>query len=558
MIGISTFILVYLAYLAFSAKRLLTYMHILQQEDYYTERLFKWIVLNLAFDKRLSLSLIVLNLLFVSLPVFTHSSGLPLFVMHFLLFTCFVLAAYLEQDPRKNSKKKLVLTKRAMRIFWPALGILALAAFPAFLLSSSWIWLICVQLIPFVLILSVFITQPFEDAIQLSFWTQAHNKVMDLQPQIIGITGSFGKTSVKHILGHILKTQAPTLVTPGSVNTPMGITRIIREELEPTHKYLVVEMGAYGPGSIERICRLTPPNLGVITAVGHAHYERFKSLDAVAKTKYELAQAVLAKEGTVIAHEKTLRFDTARAIKNQNAASFIICGEAPEPRKDRKNADEGADKKEQSYLEKDDLRIERIEQALSGLTVEVSWKDEFHVLEAPLYGLHHGHNMALAFAAARALDIPAEDIITALKSTPQIQHRLEVKPQPDGTVYIDDAYNSNPIGFQSALNLLVTLQKSGRKILITPGMVELGATHDDAHEKIGQSAGEVCDVAIVINGKRIPSFIEGFKKTANGKTLHEMETIREALEWVHNNKKPGDIILIENDLPDLYEKVPKF
>jgi UDP-N-acetylmuramoyl-tripeptide--D-alanyl-D-alanine ligase len=164
----------------------------------------------------------------------------------------------------------------------------------------------------------------------------------------------------------------------------------------------------------------------------------------------------------------------------------------------------------------------------------------------------------MAFAAAFELGIPVVDIQTSLDMMPQIEHRLEVKPnKSDGTVVIDDAYNSNPIGFQSALGLLAQLGVKGRKILITPGMVEMGKAHKEAHQKIGEYAGEVCDVAIVVNGKRIPSFIDGFKKTGGSKEIYEVATFSDAQKWVTKNKKEGDYILVENDLPDLYERIPK-
>ena len=162
----------------------------------------------------------------------------------------------------------------------------------------------------------------------------------------------------------------------------------------------------------------------------------------------------------------------------------------------------------------------------------------------------------LAVIAAMELKIDLTDIQIALNSLPQIEHRLQVKPQANGTIIIDDAYNSNPIGFVSALELLEILGKKGRKILVTPGMVELGAAHKEAHEKIAAKAAHVCDVIVVINSKRIPSFVEGLKNS--GKTLHEVNTFDEAQKWINKNHMGGDVILVENDLPDLYERVPKF
>jgi UDP-N-acetylmuramoyl-tripeptide--D-alanyl-D-alanine ligase len=551
IVNITTLILVYAAWLVFSGKRLLTYIHALQQEDYDDLRLFKWIGDNFAFDKRLSLFLLVAGgALFLTLK-FMPGLFIPPFVANFLVFIGLAVAIYREKDPRKNSKKKLVATTRAKRIFFPALALAGLSGLWCFYMPvHPWIWIFNVQLIPLVLIFVNLLLQPFEQNIQKRYWNEAYEKVKAYEPTVIGITGSFGKTSVKHILGHILKTQAPTLITPGSVNTPMGITRIIREQLEENHRYLVVEMGAYGPGSIERLCKLTPPDMGIITAIGHAHYERFKTLESVAKTKFELAETVLGKDGKMVIHESTLRFRHPEALKDEYPSNFIVCGNVSKNTVQSSNQDI-------SHIAPDDLQIISIKQTLKGIGVDLSWKGENYSLFLPLFGVHHGHNAALAFAAAMELGIPADRIKTALKSLPQIEHRLEVRKQPDGTTLIDDAFNSNPVGFNSALGLLGALGKTGRKILITPGMIELGQAHDQAHEKIGRYAGEICDIAIVVRAERIPAFVEGFKSTGNGKPLHQVASFQDAQSWLHENKQDGDIILIENDLPDIYERVPK-
>lgn len=542
MIDLASTVLLFVTFAAFAGKRGMTYMHVYQQEEYDSERLLGWIWKNKTFDKRLSLM--------VAIAIGTSFILPPLFV-NFLIFTAMAVATYREKDPRKDSKKKLVATARAKRIFFPAYALSVLAATWCFLplMPMPWVWLINIQLIPFTILFVNMLLWPFEEAGQRKFWTEAHNKIRDYQPTVIGITGSYGKTSVKHILGHILKNQAKTLVTPGSVNTPMGISRIIREELEDDHKYLIVEMGAYGHGSIERLCKLAPPEMGIITSIGHAHYERFKSLDAVAETKYELAQSVVARGGQMIVHERTLRFKHSRVIKEENENQFIVCGEIAAPT-------DNAGQPDQSALTKGDLQINNILQNKNGLEVRFEWRKVQYNVEVPLFGIHHGHNIALAFAAAFELGVTSADIQAALLNVPQIQHRLEVRKQAGGLTIIDDAYNSNPLGFQSAIGLLSQLG-TGRKILITPGMVELGKIHNEAHKNIGKYAGEVCDIVIVVKGERIPTFIEGFKETGASKTLEEVESFDDAQKWVAQNKQDGDVILIENDLPDIYERVPK-
>lgn len=525
---IFTDILVLTTFAGFLAKRLLTFLHAHQQEEYDNGRFIKWVFANRVFDKKLSLLLLVIGGGWFFLKDFD-------FVFKFLVLTSFAIIAYTEKDPRKDSKKKLAMTARAKRIYLLALGIGVVPAAFLFIFHMPWIWIVLVQCAPFYLVFANNLLQPVEDLTQRKYWNEAHTKLKELSPTVIGITGSFGKTSVKHILGHVLSSVAPTLITPGSVNTPMGISRIIREELDETHKYFICEMGAYGPGSIERLCRLAPPDFGVITAIGHAHYERFKTLEAVAETKFELAQSALKRDGKVIVQEKTLRFDYTETMKNGNILSFVICGNSPDS----------------------NPLIERAEQTLKGLEIDLQWNDKAYFLEVPLYGLHHADNIVLAFATACSLGIDPKTVVNALKSTPQIPHRLHVKPMNKGIV-IDDAFNSNPLGFRSALDLLYLLGKKKRKILITPGMVELGAAHDEVHKTIGITAAKSCDIAIAIQPRRIKTFIQGFNEEKRpDQILYEMETFAQAQEWINDNMQDGDVILIENDLPDVYERVPR-
>jgi len=309
-------------------------------------------------------------------------------------------------------------------------------------------------------------------------------------------------------------------------------------------------MGAYGPGSITSLCKLTPPDFGIIASIGHAHYERFKTLDAVVSAKFELAESVIENSGTVIVHEKTLKFKHSQSMRHKHMNNFIACGE-PVHTQDPKSA------QEYSYLTPDDLNIISVEQTPMGLCVHLEWKDEKYTLRAPLYGVHHGHNIALAFACAMTLGMDAKDIKTALASTPQITHRLEVKRQVDGSIIIDDAFNSNPPGFRAAMHVLKILadDRDGRAVLVTPGIVELGNKHDEVHRTLGMLAAEVCDIVIVVSPSRIPTFIEGFKSMDSGKTLQQFETFSAAEKWLLKNKRASDVILLENDLPDLYERV---
>ena len=518
------------AFVIFAARRLLTYLHLFQQEEYDNGRFLIWIANNAAIDRRLSILLAGTGVA----QFFAPAEEVPQWAFLVLAgLACLGIAA-LEPDPRKTGKKKLAMTARATRIYAIALVLIAVvAALAAIASRQALIWLLPVQLVPLMLVAANLLLAPFEARTQRRYWNEAHDRLRQVGPMVVAVTGSYGKTSVKHILGHILETAAPTLITPGSVNTAMGIARVIRERLQPHHRYLVVEMGAYGPGSIRRLCALTPPKMGIVTAIGMAHYERFKSLETVAEAKFELAEAVAVQDGTVIVAADTLSFAAPQRFAEAYPGMLVTVGDEP-------NAA---------------IRITELRQGADGIVLTVTWKGKSHELRAPLYGLHQGRNMALAFTAACTLGLAPEDVVASLKTTPQIAHRLEVKRQGNGAVLIDDAYNSNPVGFASALELLDVLRRpSGRRILVTPGMVELGAAHDEEHRRIGALAASHVDVLLAVAPHRVAPLADAFGAAAPKAEIVRCPGFAEAQDWMAHNLGADDVVLLENDLPDLLEQ----
>lgn len=516
MLGFLTFA----AFCAFAARRLLSYLHIYQQEDYDPQRLVRWMRLTSAIDKKLSLGLITLTALsfFMSAPLIS--------IVLILLFGFF---AYYEKNPLTQAKKPLVLTPRAKRMAVTAgICLLPLVVLIAVYADNPFWWLLTVQAVPFTLIAATKIMQPYETHVNAAFRADGIALLNKVDPYVIGITGSYGKTSVKHILGHILHYLAPTLYTPGSINTEMGIVRVIREQLRPHHKYFIVEMGAYGIGSIARLCRLTPPKIAVITAIGAAHFERFKTLNDTAKAKFEIAEAALAQNGKTIIHESVLEQSYAHQFYKDHHESFIVCGRTG------------------------DAKITDATQTKEGLTIALQWLGRDYTLKAPLYGLHQVGNIVLSFVVAAELGMPVDDIVTAVKSLPQIKHRLEVKPLGSSTI-IDDAYNSNPAGFEAALQTLDLLGRDTRRILITPGMVEMGDKHDSEHARLGTIAAQSADIVLAVKADRIPTFVEALNANPSV-TVLPVGSFAEAQTWLNANGKAGDVVLLENDLPDLYEK----
>lgn len=521
-----------ISFAIFCHKRLLLLLQLFQQEEYDGPRFLSYILKDFRLvDKKLSAALLIMI-------TASYVFAIPQLIVMIVCAVDLLFFAYISQQLIiQNSKKSLVITSRVKRLLWIFYVMMA----GLFYLFACWhlqdgffglIYLVLlIQLIPLLIVFSNIMLQPYEKIIQKSFLRQAEDKISSFSPQIIAITGSYGKTSTKHILYHILSSVAPTLTTPGSVNTQMGITRIIREKLQKEHKYFIVEMGAYGIGSIKKLCDLTPPDSGIITAVGNAHYERFKTIDNVAQAKFELNQAVAKKQGKTFVNADMVADDYIKKY----GSDLILVGQ-------QKLAD--------------GYEIKECKQVIDGLELKIKYGRKTYKIAAPLYGSHHGGNIALAFALAHDLGIDADTIIAALKTVPQIKHRLELLKPKNAAVIIDDAYNSNPTGFNAALGILELFKKErkSRTILVTPGMVELGDLHDEKHQEIALKAAKIVDIAIVIMPHRIPSFIKTFNENKKPQQqLFEFESFVKAKEWIDNNARSGDVILYENDLPDLYE-----
>ncbi|MBU6235531.1 MAG: UDP-N-acetylmuramoyl-tripeptide--D-alanyl-D-alanine ligase [Alphaproteobacteria bacterium] len=515
-----------MAFLFFAWKRLMTYLQMLQQDDYDCDRFWDWIKQHKAFDRKASICLLALVVPASVLPQFAD-------IFKMVGALCMATIGWMEADPRVSGKKKLALTARASRIIWAAFGLCCITIpLAVYLQSGLLVWVFYIQLIPYLLMAATWMLDPWEQSVQKTFLDEAHKKLLDLKPFTIGITGSFGKTSTKHILGHVLSQFAPTLVTPGSINTPMGITRVVRETLAPHHKYFICEMGAYGESSIKRLCDLAPPDAAVLVTVGHAHYERFKSLETVAKTKCELPEAATAKGGWSVIGSDVLDFEHTNTFINANRGRVTLVG----------------------HRDGDDIRVTDVGQDADGIYAKIIWNGVNHTLTAPLFGLHHATNMVLAFATACRMGLDPVLVTAAFKTTPQIRHRLEVIHQPSGAIVIDDAYNSNPQGFKSALEVLSLLGKGRRRILISPGMIEMGEAHDAEHRKLGAQAAVDCDVFLPVSPVRIKAMTDAFKANAPHKLVVPCATFADAQKWLGDNMRHDDIVLLENDLPDLYER----
>ncbi len=514
-----------------------------QQEEYDTQRITGWWWRNRAFDRTTSLAVLFIYL--IELGFDFRSLAAVLMVSYAAAFA-FYAGAVRSRAVLTRAKKKLVMTDRARRIHLMYL-VLAVAAIAGVVMISGSLgspvgkvlFLLLLQAPLFVMLLANALLAPIEARVRALFLDEARQKLHQVSPKIAAIAGSYGKTSTKHILAHILSAVEPTLATPGSVNTEMGITRVIRQDLEPRHRFFVVEMGAYGPGAIRRLCALTPPDLGILTAIGLAHLERFGSQEKVVEAKFELAEVMSQKGGRTIVNAPRIPAGGLEAAMVDEDSLILL------------HHEEAADGWSGARIAKRQVTRTGIqvdlEIAASGTTLN---------LEAPLYGSHQAENVALAALAALQLGISEAIIKASLKTLPQIRHRLEVLPSKDGPTVIDDAYNSNPSGFAAALQVLdLFAEPDGKRYLITPGMVELGPEHDRQHLELGRLAGKSTDVALVVTAERIPTFVEGIKETMGPEAeLHAFATQGKAEAHLKAAAGAHDVILFENNLPDLFEQ----
>ncbi|NYS24875.1 UDP-N-acetylmuramoyl-tripeptide--D-alanyl-D-alanine ligase [Rhodobacteraceae bacterium 2376] len=506
-----------IALVALVLVRLDTLMAYFQQEEYATRRFLAAIPRVRLYDLRAT------GVVAVAL-VLGLATGLWAVL---LLLAAAALAGIAWDEARYKWKKPLVMTDRAWRI--QALARLMSLPVLALALVHPLLAVVMLHLLPLQLIAANALLNPYQTRINRRYVAAARAKLERLDPVRIGITGSFGKTTVKHILAELLELSGPVFYSRGSINTELGLTRHIRQRLQPAHRYFVAEMGAYGIGSVRRLCDFVRPRYGIVTAVGAAHMERFGSLEAVAQAKSELVEAVCASGGLAVINAELLAHDPFAKLKAAHPDHVLTVGE-------------GGDVAVAAELQGSDWQI-----TLSGGGLDIAYA-------LPLLGEHNILNSALAVALAARLDPSViERLPLVTRVVEQVPHRLQKREAPGQPLVLDDAFNSNETGFANALRVLrqVADQRGGRAILVTPGIVELGLEHERVHARLGALAADCCDEIHAVNPGRIASFVQAAK--AGGATVHGADTLGSARAAL-KGAAPEDVILYENDLPDILEE----
>ncbi len=447
----------------------------------------------------------------------------------------------------KEVKKQFVPTQRALRLLIASFLLFGLATvqaarwldalrpamFPLPYILATGMGLLLFLVAPLFLIAGNGLVFPVEAGLRRLYRERARRVLRRLEPVVIGITGSYGKTSTKHFLAHILGGRYDVLATPKSYNTLMGVCLAINSQLRDIGRldYFIVEMGAYVEGEIAEICRLTRPQISLVTAVGPQHLERFGSLEAVANAKYEIV-AALPPDGAAILNADDLH---VRAMADRAEARICILVS-------REEATGAA------------LLARNVQESLDGLSFDVVEVDsgEARRFHAPVYGAHNVTNILLATAAARHIGLPLGEVALRVATLEPFEHRLQRRVQPGGITILDDAYSANPVGARSALQVL-GLHKNGRRILITPGMVELGAAQDKENRRLGELAAVYATDIVLVGVEQTRAVGEGVAATDFDQSrLHVFDTRAESMAWLRENARPGDTVLFLNDLPDTY------
>lgn len=499
----------------------------LQQNSYRNERYLRWF--NQAKESTAMMRLFAMIAFF--LMVLGRVPAVLTFPVVILIFVWQVVDL-----SRRKYKKPLVRTPRVNRIF----GVMC--AISLFLVALAWIFsgmrgagAIIAALLwmsPLLLLGANWLLKPVEKSINKKYYDEAAAILASMPAlKVIGITGSYGKTSTKHYLHRILSEHFSTTMTPGSFNTTLGVIRTVREYLKPYDEVFIVEMGAKQPGDIKEIAELVNPEIGIITAVGEQHLETFKTVGNVQKTKFELVDA-LPSDGLAVLNND-FEYVANRQVGNVKCSRYAVSNPA------------GAD-----------YHAENVRYTPRGTTFDVVGEklDTPLSLHTPLVGECNVSNLLGAVIVALRLGVPPEKIKYAVSQIEQVEHRLSVKRVPGGLTIIDDAFNSNPAGSKMAVEVLGMMKDEGKRIIITPGMIELGERQVEANRLFGRNIAANADVAIIVGHYNRDAILAGIDDGGMpADKVFAVDSFAQAQQKLHEIARPGDIVLYENDLPDTFK-----
>lgn len=429
------------------------------------------------------------------------------------------------RDYRMPSRKPFVYTQRVRRLSVILLlecilasAVLELVSIPPYFLFAG---------MPFLIEASAMIIEPYETKLNAGFFQSAKQKIRQRRDLItIGITGSFGKTNVKFILKEILSARYNVLATPASFNTAMGISRVINDQLKDEHQVFIAEMGATYVGDIRKLVDLVNPKYGILTSIGPRHLDSFGSLANIAGTKYELIQG-LPRDGIAIFGSGDDYIDRL----------FAKC---PNEKYRVGLDDDGA-----VYMT---AKVVTYSPKGSSFFLECQ-NGERVKCRTRLLGKYNVKNILMAAVLAHKLGLTLEEIAEGIRRLQPIEHRMQLLEEAGYTV-IDDSYNEDSDGAFEAVRVLA--QMPGKRVVVTPGLTDLGGKEMDINFALGTVMADSAD-AVILAGQRpglrglIRGLIQSGFSRANIRSVEDMEIAEEVLQEI---LMEGDTVLYESRIPD--------
>ncbi len=503
-------------------------MHILQQ-NFYNEnnRYIRWGFKNLKAVFKLDIVLLIVNIinLFIknNLLIYINILYIVLFIIEF------------NNKKKEQVKLPLKVTSRVKRMFVTYIIVMIIPiVLNIFVFKDTYIfnfiYSLLISLSFFMIFLVNVINKPIEKIVFCYYKNKAKEKLKSLNLDVIGITGSYGKTSSKNILNDILSVKFNSATTPKNYNTKYGLILTINNHLDKFNDIFIAEMGAFKRGSIKALCDLVKPKYGIITNIGNAHLETFGSKENIQKGKFELVES-LPDDGLAILN-KDDPYQVSYKINSKCKVIWVSI--------DNEDAD---------------LVAKNIKMNHNGMSFDVYFKelDKTHKFNTKLLGKPNVYNILSALAFGLYKGMTLEELEMGVKKVNTIEHRLELKKY-NGKVFIDDAYNSNPVGSKMALDVLDLMD--GLKIVVTPGMIELGEEQYKLNKKFGEYISEVADYVILVGKNQTKPIQDGLKeKKYDEKKLFIINDVKEAFKIVDDIKSDKiKYVLLENDLPDIFNE----
>lgn len=485
-------------------------------------------------QKGLQIMLKILHKLF---PLFDH-----LYIYQVLEYNSLDFLKWFINNPLKRNlqkKHKLKWTIKTKLLFFVSLSLIILDSISSSIyffntLSFTIIFILIKSLYsPIFLVISQILIWPLEYSQRQKIINQTSEKLKGLPNlKVVAITGSYGKTSTKEILYTLLFKKFYVVKTPKSFNTPLGIAETILSLVKKNTDIFICEVGAYKVGEIANIARLIQPEIGIITAVAPQHLERFGSIENIAKAKFELAEN-LKKDGLAILNgDYNLLTEKASAVSN-----VILYGR-----------------------DSDLYHVSNIKVEIDGTSFTLHTPKGETDVQIPLIGEHHATNFLAASIAALEVGLTLSEIKERAKQLQPTPHRLEIRKMGQITL-IDNSYNINPESSESSLNLLSTF-KDVRRIVITPGFVELGKQSGEENIELGKNIACIADEVIIVGENNKRQILEGIKQVGTEEFTHFVSSTKDAMvladkiatEIIQRIARHDTevVILLEGDLPDQY------